>query len=216
MQALDAERDSARRTSRTMLATNVVLLAVVFTFIFSGWRHIDSSWTQEKFANSMTREMERLTPAAMDELAALSQALMPVYAHEARRQLELMSPRIERELGQQLEGFIQDVRDDAQTQLARTEARIREHTTQAVLLNFPELRDPEQRAAFVETFNQAADQAFAKSMRTITENFSDDVNALRDVIAELEVNDSGEPTIELQKRFVHLWLTLLDDELMRL
>ena len=116
---------------------------------------------------------------------------------------------------EELDRFVLDVVANTKNRVTDSEERIRALTLQAVNEVYPELDTPEEKAAFVQTVSDTAIAALHSRMKEFQERVSMDTGRLRESIVNFQVNDEGMSTIELQKRFLHLWLMIIDEELMR-
>ena len=67
-----------------------------------------------------------------------------------------------------------------------------------------------------KSFQGITEEALATAISQFEKRFSGDVENLRKSVLKLDVSDTGEPDVELQKKFIHLWLKLLDQEIMEL
>jgi hypothetical protein len=60
------------------------------------------------------------------------------------------------------------------------------------------------------------DETLKKTLVDFEKLFSRDVEQLQTTVFKFNVSDGDEETVELQKKFLHLWLQLLDQEIMKI
>jgi len=209
------ERAEARRTSRTLMGVTAAMLIICGSSVFSMLSHVRSEWSEDKVARSLEREAEAIAPQVADQLSAMVGELVPVYGTEAARQYQSLAPQLRRRVLEELDRFVLDVVANTKNRATDSEERIRAVTLQAVNEVYPELDSPEEKAAFVQMVSDTAIAALHNRMKEFQERVSMDTGRLRESIVNFQVNDEGMPTIELQKRFLHLWLMIIDEELMR-
>jgi hypothetical protein len=209
------ERAEARRTSRVLIGVTTAMLLICGGSVFSMLSHVRSEWTEDRVARSLEREAEAIAPQVADQLAAMAGELAPVYGSEAGRQYQSMAPQIRRRVVEELDRFVLDVVANTRNRVNDSEERIRALTLQAVNEVYPELDTPEEKARFVQMVSDTAIAALHGRMKAFQERVSMDTGRLREAIVNFRVHDEGLPTIELQRRFLHLWLMIIDEELMR-
>lgn len=211
------EELAAERRTRTIGWTIAcVIIAVVGGFLAFNLRYFQRELSEDKLSASMQRELDTLNELAVTELEQLGSHLLPVYADEGRRQFEVMAPEISSMLASQVESFGVDLQSDVRGLLIDSEERLRANTSELLLAEFPAMGDPRQQAALYENLRRTTERAVAGAITDFDERFSADVQALEVVVANFDVSDSDEPTVELQKRFVRSWLHLLDEEIEKL
>jgi len=206
-------RKKATKTSRlvTLALTGVVLFFVGLNVV-----HFSSAWSEDKFKQSLEKEMPELTPVAMRELNTMSQELLPVYAEEGKRQLQSFVPdlkeAVERELDLMGTKIVNDVHEDIHTSLNIVYGKIGEQLYE----KFPELRDPKGQKEFQERFRAATEEAVLASVVEFETLFRKDVEELTDTVSKFTIEDENLSVPELRKKFLRLWLRLLDYEVMEL
>ncbi len=211
-----AERATDRRSSILSLAVASCMVLVLIGFLLANFLYFKSEWTEEKFAKSLQTELGELNPVVMEELRTMGQELLPVYAQEGRKQLPGMAPTISKELSKQLVQFSSDFQADAYERLDKTEDGIRFKTRRILYNAYPDLKDSKEKNKLTANFMVMTDNSVACSIDEFRTRFSKDADAFQRTLQDLNVADSDELTIDLQKKFIRLWLQLLDEEIMKL
>jgi hypothetical protein len=214
--ALASERSTARRVTRTGLATVVVICVIALGFVLHNVSTVRSEWTEENMGQSVAKQMKHLQPIVMHELSSLSTTLMPVYEKAARAEFVASSQDLDIELADQLDHFYIDLEANAKSRLKETEKRVIARIEEIINNEFPSLSSPEAKAELVTRFHDVTETAFANTMTRMQAKYSQDIDKLRKTIATLDLPKSPETTAALQKQFVHLWLQIVDEELMKL
>ena len=82
--------------------------------------------------------------------------------------------------------------------------------------HYPELNDPAKQAQLEKRLHSVCDNALESSLLEFDRMFSKDVGRLQDTILTFELKDGEDSTVDLQKKFLRLWLKLLDQEIMKI
>ena len=139
-----------------------------------------------------------------------------IYAAEGKSQLKRMGPEISRRLNRQLDLLGQELNMGVHAQLTVAENRIKAHTLEALFAAYPELRDSAEQRMLTASFQTIAESAVVDAVSGFDRKFSDDIDALAETIFEFNEEESEETTVDLQKKFIHLWLQMIDAEIMKL
>lgn len=210
------ELSAERRTQAVAWSMACSIVVIVGGFLFANYRHFRREWAEERLGASMRREMNTLNDRAVGELQLLGSNLLPVYAEEGRRQFETLAPEISGLLQEQVRSFGVDMQSDVRALLYDSEARLRARTSDLLMGEFPTLSDPSHEAVVYESLRRTTERAITGAITDFDERFSADAMALEVAIADFDVSDTDEPTVELQKRFIRSWLSLLDKEIQKL
>lgn len=211
-----ATKSLDRRSSIISLAIASSMGLVIIGFMLANFLFFKSEWTDEKFAKSLQTELAELNPAVMEELRNMGKDLLPVYAQEGRKQMPEMAPVISRALSKQLNQFSSDFQADAYERLDKTEDRIRFKTGRILFNAYPDLKDSREKSKLAANFRAMTDNSVACAIDEFRTRFSRDADVFQRTIQDLNVADTDELTIDLQKKFIRLWLQLLDEEIMKL
>jgi len=212
---VETEHASARRASRFVLGAYVAMFGLVIAFVSVNYNYISEELSPSNFEAGLQKQVERLSPVAMEQAIRLGETLLPVYAREAQSQLADRMPEIERKLAHETAMFAQELRQQTMSKLSASEQRVREATEISLSHAYPELDSPEAKAEFVMKFEAMTQDALADALVEFDKRFRGEVDELMEMIARSDLGYTDEPTHELQKRFLHLWLVLIDEELMK-
>jgi hypothetical protein len=210
------EIQTSRRASRQSLFSVLVLALIVFVFVVVNTVNLRSEFTEDKIRQSLAAELQELRPAAMRELGTLGRDVLPVYAEEGRRQLSQMTPRLVTVLEQEIEAFSGDVLARVHGRLTEAERRVLAKTEIEIFKHFPGLHDPVAREKLGKRLFEVTDASVSRSIADFDKRFGAQVDRLRAAILDFDVSDANETPVELQKRFLHTWLQLLDEEILAL
>ena len=214
--AQDAENAARKRNSSVVLAISLTLMAIVTWFSVKIYNHGDYEWTQDKLTTSFSTELQQMNPAAMAQAQALGEHLLPIFVAEGRSQIKRMGPEISRRLSEQVDLMGNELHAGVHAQLTVAVSQIRDHTMEALFSAYPNLRDEAEQRRLTARFMAIARGAILEAVTVFDRRFSEDVDALAQTLIEFDDSESEETTVELQKRFIHLWLQLVDAEIMKL
>jgi hypothetical protein len=213
---LNRETASGRRAALASAGVALAIVVIVLGFAWSGYTQFKEALTADKLAIGLQREMNELNPSATRELQQLGRALLPVYTAETRRQFDSLAPEIGRRLGEQLQLIGTDLHKDIHDRLNDLEDDLQQQTERAILDCYPSLANDEQRARVDTAFEAITESAVVGAITDFDQRFAKDVDHVRDCLAKFTIAESTEPSVELQKRFISLWLQMLDQEIQKL
>jgi len=215
-QSLDEQNRLERRASRAVFLLSAVLTLVMLAFLGVNYAHLRSEWTEEKFSKSLDQELQELHPAAMLELKALGEHLLPVYADESRRQLTKLGPHISQALVTSLDRLAKDLRTQGHERLLASHKRVSNKIYDTIFTCFPGLRSESEQRQLEESFRRTTKEAVSDAIGGFQEKYTKEINEVQDHLESYAVADSNLSNFELQKRFLSLWLQLLDTEIQKL
>jgi hypothetical protein len=85
-----------------------------------------------------------------------------------------------------------------------------------VVGSYPDLGSPSRRAEIEKRVHLACDSALEKALVDFDGLFSKDVDEFQRTLRGFNLSDGKESKLDLQKKFLHLWLQLLDQEIMKI
>lgn len=214
--SMEAERLAAKRASRLTLGFAAVIASVVLVFLAINYLRVRSELTPEKLTRSLEQEMHEFGPTALREMNILGQDLLPVYAAEWKLQLEAAWPEIATRVQAEFGKLARNLAERTHDQLAACEGRLLARLTDVVVRTNPDLASPTRRAEIERRIHAACDTALERALLDFDGLFSRDVARLEDTILGFDVSDGEESKVDLQKKFLHLWLRLLDEEIMKI
>ena len=213
---LQAEGRATQQSQRTSLLVAAVLGVVLLTFLVINYVRVRSELTAEKFTRSIEKELQEVGPVAIKEISRLGEDLMPIYFAEWKRQFQAAWPDISSKMEAELLKLGSNLTTRINQYFTESESRVLQSTEQVLAENFPELKDPAKQAELDRRLHATCDQALERVLLDFDKQFSGDVARLQDEIFKFDVSDKGETPVDLQKKFLHLWLQLLDQEIMKI
>ena len=213
---LTRELSRSQRTARHLSIVTFVLVALIVGFVLINFFNFRSAYTEEKFSRSLQAEMQELTPLAMRELKVLGKTVLPVYAKQMRTQLADMGPEIAKRFESELDQLGTTIVADVHTSLGAAQERVLASTEQTVFESYPDLNDKTKREALALKLHAATDEPVTKVIGKFVDRFGKHVAKAQEAVLRFDVSDSHETPADLQKKFIHLWIQLLDQEIMEL
>jgi hypothetical protein len=207
---------STKRAAATSIATAAALLGLVACFILINYSRVCAELSQEKLLNSLTRELGEVAPLAMSEIQRLGQDLLPLYAQEFKSQLETRWPEIAARVEREVEEIGSRALTDANAALRGSEERIEAALLKTIFDCYPEVHDPVQREEIERQLKTTCDQTLALTLDSFDRTFSKDLDRLQQTVLQFDVSDGHDDHVDLQKRFLRLWLQLLDQEVLEI
>ncbi|MGQ9589670.1 MAG: hypothetical protein ACUVYA_05165 [Planctomycetota bacterium] len=211
-----AEKAAERRLAKTSLAVAAAISAIVVGFLAVNFVRLRREFTSEKLSKSLEKELSEFAPTALRELSILGRDLLPAYVEAWDKQFRAAWPEISAKLDQELVRLGKNLKTRVHEALLGIEERSLEGVRRAVSKHYPSLSDPSRQAEIAERLHAYCDQALEQSLLDFDRMFSKDVSRLQDAILTFDVKDGEESTVDLQKKFLRLWLQLLDQEIMRI
>lgn len=209
------EREALRRASLTAVIVSCALLVIVTVFMVANYQHFKTEWTEEKLSAGFAQELELLNPVVTEEVQQLAQHLLPVYSEAGRKQFIAMRPEIVERLKAEIDHIGENLRTDAENRLTTSMDRIAMKTNEIVFGAYPGLRNESDQEQLTRDLHKATDDAVTEATTEFAELYARDIHALEERIHGFHTTRTDEPTLDLEKRFIHLWLQLLDAEIMK-
>ncbi len=213
--ATRGEREALRRASLTAVIVSCALLLIVTVFVIVNYQQFKTEWTEEKLSAGFAKELEVLHPVVTEQVQQLSQHLLPVYAEAGRKQLITMRPEIAERLKAEVDQIGENLRSDAENRMTTSTDRIAAKTNEIVFGAYPGLRNETDQAKLTQNLRRSTDEAITEATMEFFELYAKDIHSLEKRIHDFNTTTTDEPTLELEKRFIHLWLKLLDAEIMK-
>ncbi len=214
--AFNGEVASRKRMVRT---TRIILLVLSFSilfFVLLNYFHFRFQWTKEKFKYSLEQEMRELSPVAMKELSAMGKDLLPVYAEEGKKQIHESMPEISQILDRELDRLSTDILENADHRLREMEESVLSRTEEVLLESYPGLKESAKRKELERRFHKETHDAVVSAVQEFDKLFSKDIEESRALLLKFDIKDTDESQVDLQKKFIRLWLQLLDLEIKEL
>ena len=206
----------SRRTARYVTAVPVALSIMLLVFFLINYINISTEYTEDNLSDNLRREMRELSPTAVRELRSLADVVLPVYFKEFREHFVSMGPEISNRLSEELDELSLDILIKVHEHLAETENRVLEKSEAAIFESYPDLSDAVRREEITKNLQVLTEDAVAGAIGNFERRFGKHVADVRETLLKFDLSDTGETRVDLQKKFIHLWLGLLDQEIMEL
>ncbi len=211
------QRQKKAAKNRTMVTGAMVALfafAIVWR-MFSDYSYMRSEWTEQRIQTSLQKELEQLMPAASRELDQLCSALLPVFAEQGQSQLSQRWPAIQQKLFAEGSDLCQKMVEYTHRSLEDSSHEVGQRIENVVLSSYPSFKDPQQRSELHRIIQTKCERAMENALQDFQSRFQ---GRLLDTQSSVAAFDSNrlEDSVDLQKRFVQLWLHLLEEEIMSL
>jgi len=215
-ESLGSARTAAERAQRTSIVMASSFAVIVVTFLLLNYLNFRAELTAENLAFSFGQELREAGPAALREFGQLGQELLPVYATEWQAQFQAAWPAIKEKIGSEMAQLADNAAARVDSHLKAGEQRVLDETRRVVLANFPGFSDPKAQATMTARVQEICDGAFSKALGEFHTLFVKDMTRLQRVIAEFELPDMKASTVDLQKKFLRLWLQIVEQEITQL
>lgn len=212
--AVEAQaRTSLARTKRIVV---VMLSATVVLFVLTNLLFFRSEWTGDKIKAGLEKELRELSPFAIQEVNALGKNLVPVYAEEAQTQLQSLMPRISTMLEHEVQALGTDVVESLHEELLASFENLNGKISAELFQSFPQLNDPAVQEEFRERFRQRVERETLALLMDFEKRFKGDIDEVTETLLQFELSDEAGSNGDLRKKFLRLWLRLLDLEVAQL
>jgi len=216
-EAFQAERAATRRSSQATLAIAISLSLVVVAFVIANFVNLSSEWTQEKFSVSLEKELHELQPKAQQELEKLSNEVLPIYMEEGKKQIEKSGPEMAARFEAELDLLCRDVTSGVSNRLEDSQKTVLADVEKAISKNFPDLGEDVKSQILEKRFRGITQKSLANAMNKFDAKFGAHVEDFEKNLLTFDVStQDGENSVDLQKKFLSLWLDLLKEEIMAL
>lgn len=206
-----------RRVTRISLVITLTILSIFGIFATINISRLRTELTHEKLTQSMRSQLFELQPKALEELRTLGSEIAPVYAAELQTQARAKSPQISRRITNELEHLISDILARTQARLRTTEERVLESCAKSITIAYPEISsDKVAQQRLTQRIREVTEGSILSSVSGFDGLFAPDLKRFQETLLLFPLNDTNESKADLQKRFLRLWLQLLDQEIMEL
>ena len=215
-QAMENNRSVLQRTGRTAVFITLTLCLTICTFLLVNYFTLSTTWAKENFARSIEKELVEFSPSLIKQVNLLARDLLPIYSQEGRRQLMRLGPQIAERAELQLTLLNEELLQSIHKQLQESRLRVVKDAEKQIYECYPSLAKSGSREDLTNRFRNVTENALINALASFEGRFARDVDDVRDSILKMDVSDTNETTEELQKKFIHLWLQVLDREIMEL
>ena len=213
---LRQETVMVHRATRLSTLVTVSLGTLVLLFLVINFFNFRAVFTEENLSRSLEQEMRELSPTAVQQLKVLGEDVVPVYAEETRKQLNAMGPEMLKRFHDEVDQLCAAVLSKADKRLREANDVVLADTEELLFQNLPTLRDPAEREELGRRFRVLVKDSVIKSVGEFNGRLLEHVQAVEKTLWEFDLTGANVSPLVLQKRFIHLWLQLLDQEIMEL
>jgi hypothetical protein len=211
----EAHRESQKKYRSTERLLGGTIAAVLVSFIFLTYWTVSSRYTLERLAPHLTAELSSLAPEIGDTLVTVAEEVMPVYAELAIPKLEDALPDVEaafvRELNTIWLNAEDQLRRDFDAALERSTVKLQKRLAK----DHPELLTPEGAQVLETELNKLLEEDTSELVAVFVDRYAQDLDKLYNTLEGFRPNRFERlEQEELVMHYIHLWLTLLDYELM--
>ena len=135
---------------------------------------------------------------------AVIEACLPDYNTE-------ISAALQNEMDELCQQIVVSVKDEIQS----VEQRVLDDVETTLRETYPALAQ-DRGAAIQRRLREEGEAAVVSAVANFHDQFGQHVDDVRKSLLKFDLRDTGETRVDLQKRFIHLWLQLLDQEIMEL
>lgn len=213
--ALEAEAAARKGASRAATLVTVVLSCIIVFFVVLNILFFRAQWTEKAFAESLQKQVHELRPLAMQEFERMGKDLLPVFYEEGRSQLAERMPEISETLKSEVTNLGADLVQRVHTRLSRSLDSFSARTEKQISEHYPELTKAGNRAEIEKRVRGIVEGAVVGALADFDRRFGADVDEVKRILLKFDVSDRSDP-VDLQKKFLRLWIRLLDLEVMEL
>jgi uncharacterized protein with von Willebrand factor type A (vWA) domain len=212
-----AHRDSETKYRRMDVIMSVAVALVIVAFVVASYFTVRANFSQERLSVRLSSEISAMTPQISDALLAVGEEVMPLYLEQGEKKLRDALPRLELALSEELEklwgGMHAQIEADFDAALDRSGKKLEQRLQQ----QFPELLEAPNLALLEKELNEMLEKDTSEFLGRFFDQYSKDLNGMYKTIDGFRPSRferlSNE---ELAAQYMHLWLTLLDREILGL
>lgn len=195
--------------------TSLGILAALLLFAWSSYASLRDNFAREKLIDNGQRVGAALVAEAQPQLIAAAKDLVPVYRAEAERALEGTLPQLQQRALRELELLQEHLSAKSQASIQRAVGAPVESVLNELMGQFPALRDE----AYVAELLAQSEAMVTHEMLAVVEEthalYEPQLQRVANAIGALRSEQlAAMNTDELMQRFMHLWIILIDTELM--
>ena len=202
-----------RRRELTWFSCGAV--ALLFCFAYASYVTLSTNFSKARLRSSTERVGRELVSEASPMMIDVAKQVVPVYRAEAERAVHDLIPELTKRARAEFDLAAEHLSAKAKDTLRNTTTTPFHNTIDRLTAQFPCLQDQ----AFRDELLQDAETTLRAEMNNVLANahatYQPQADRLIEAFRKLEREaPPAADTQELSKRFVHLWLLLIDTELM--
>jgi hypothetical protein len=206
--------ESGRRLRNIQIGATLVLVAVFAIGLSAIYGQGRSMYTAEKIQASLPPQVEALQPALTSTLRQVVDAAGPHYARLGQERLDAVLPKVATALEAELVGLSTGLARGAERRVAEALARVEQTQLEKIQSLYPELdrkRFETLRAEWATDIHGDTELVLADFQGRVLTDFTLLSNTIES-FGPNQYDDFGRN--ELVRYYAHLWLTLIDIEVM--
>jgi hypothetical protein len=212
-----AHSDSETRYRRMETIISVAVAFVIVAFVVASYFAVRANFSGERLSMRLSSEVSAMTPRISDAVLAVGEEVMPVYLEQGEKKLRDALPGLELAMSEELakvwSGMHSQIEADFDAALDRSGKKLEQRLQQ----QFPELLEPTNLALLEKELNEMLEKDTSEFLGRFFDQYSKDLNGVYNTIEGFRPSRferlSNE---ELAAQYLHLWLTLLDREILGL
>lgn len=203
----------ARRNSFAFVSCAAMVALLVFAWISYG--SIRSNFSRDKLVDNGQRVGQTMMESAQPQLIAAAKQLLPVYRAEAERALGETLPLLRQRAMEQLELAQENIGERARVALEEAAIAPVHDALQGLMAEFPALQDEQFVTELLEETESTLHEELAHVLEDAQALYRPHIERLTGAMSELRSDELASATNDqLMQRFMHLWILLIDTELM--
>lgn len=214
--AVESQVRTQRKSAQLSLGIGLAIVLILGAFLVTNWLHFRREFTREKVTECLSTEIAAMSPLALQEIERLGRDLLPVYAAAFHREVDAAWPELAERLVAESTELGSGLLETTHGALRQTEARVLAGVEQQLLEAYPFLGDAVDRETLTREIAAVCEEELGGVLTEFDSLYSPSLERLQTSLCAHEIDVPGESAIEIKKRFLHLWLQLLDLEVMEL
>lgn len=195
----------------------VLLVGSILLVVYATYARAKRNYTVEAFSPHVARQMSVLAPKVLEALVQVGEDVLPVYAAHGSEWFPDIVPSLEERLGQELAELRRtahlQIREDIDAALHRSAHKLERKLEQ----KFPGVLTPETMEILEGELNAMLEEDTPKLLDKFLDRYNKDINDLYATLDGFRQNRFRSfDQDRLSLYYVHLWLELLDLELLSL
>ncbi len=206
---------SRKAMRRSLIVTSALAAMVLLTLLVNGIK-FRREFTGDHFRDSLAKELRELSPTALRQLNLLGKEVLPVYTQQLEAQMEKLAPELQAKLMEETDLLVQDILDSADGTLRDSENGLIDRASAIIVQRYPSLEGESSREEIARRLHGILDASLASTLQEFLAQYGAEVETVQGSLLKFDLADTGETQVDLQKKFLHIWLQLLDEEIMAL
>jgi hypothetical protein len=210
-------RESEGRYRRMETIISVAVAFVLVAFVVASYFAVRANFSGERLSMRLSSEISAMTPQISDAVLSVGEEVMPLYLEQGEKKLRDALPALELAMSEELtkvwSGMHGQIEADFDAALDRSAKKLEQRLQQ----QFPELLEPANLALLENELNEMLEKDTSEFLGRFFDQYSNDLNDVYKTIEGFSPSRFERMgNEELAAQYLHLWLTLLDREILGL